>query len=316
MSVARGRMVAGLVVAAIVVLVVATGCDRGPSSRVPVTTMPATPAVIRGRTVTVFRVATLLRPDPDRDPGFDIYMAPMILQERSSEDGPATSSIGALVRDGAGALRVDMTRPVVYFQRDRIVLNGVEHDRMAYLWCHSRDRGSTAGPAGIGGMADVQGLRLTLGSGGFPAIQEVLRDPAGFRILHVSESLEKAATALSGSSLPGSERRFAVESDDTSDLTPRPVVARVMKDGPVPMGPFVYLLAGTHEVATLLCRCAAVQFDSMADDVKYELVPLESLRDVGIEAPAWSPKLLDDPAPAPPVDGAWLEKALRLPPEF
>jgi len=48
----------------------------------------------------------------------------------------------------------------------------------------------------------------------------------------------------------------------------------VIDDGPVAMGPIVYLIAGTHSVSTLICRCMPAQAGKILSTSSYELLPL------------------------------------------
>ena len=265
------------VVFALFAVFLAPGC--GPPT-------PADPvADIRSRTSVEFVAASLFRIEPTSTPGFDVYMAPMLLVERSRAEGPAGVSLGALRRASDGSLGLDSTRPVVYFERSRVSIAGTDRDQLAFLWFFS----SVAGRQ----RPRVQGVRYTLDDAGFPVIQEVLADPSGFRVLYVAGKLS------------------ASQAD--ADAAPRAVVAKSMRDGPVPMGPFVYMRPERFEITTLLCRCAPSQVSALPDDITYTIVPVEELKGVGIEEPRWSPDLLESPAPEPPVPDDWLERALRLP---
>jgi hypothetical protein len=148
----------------------------------------------------------------------------------------------------------------------------------------------------------VQGVRLTLNSVGRPAIWEVLEDSSGAGLVFVSQSLEAAAAARFGKALPG--RRFAIER--STQAAPKVVVARVIDDGPVGMGPIVYLSAGTRTVSTLICRCMPAQVKTLRTTAAYDLLPLPAIpRDLLPLTPGFWP---GDVA----TDNR-LEKWLRLP---
>lgn len=162
---------------------------------------------------------------------------------------------------------------------------------MTYVW-FSPDADKTP-------SRTLQGVRLTLNARGEPVIWEVLRDNSGAHLVFAAQSLETAARKAFGPPLPG--RRFAVENDIAE--SPRVVVARVIDDGPVPMGPVVHLRAGTENVATLICRCMTVQTRQVVTNELYELRPLSALRGkMALPQCAW---------PSPPTG-----QCLRLPPEF
>ena len=100
-----------------------------------------------------------------------------------------------------------------------------------------------------------QGIRITLDARSQPAAWEVLTDTSGLRLIFVSQSLEAAAAAEFGKPLQG--RRYAIERD--LGQAPGVVVPRVVDDGPVAMGPIVYLCEGTRNVSTVICRCMPAQ---------------------------------------------------------
>ena len=257
-----------------------TGCEPPP---------PVDPVDdIRARTSSDFTAASLFRIDPTSAPGFDVYMAPMLLLERSSTRGLAGVSLGALRRASDGSLALDSTQPVVYFERSRVTVAGRDREQLAFLWFFSSVVGSQT--------LRVQGVRYTLDDGGFPVIQEVLADPSGFRVLYVAEKLSA--------------------SESNADVVPRAVLAKSMRDGPVPMGPFVYMRPGRLEVTTLLCRCAPSQVSEFPEEITYAVVPLEELKGIGFESLCWSAGILESTAPEPPVPDDWLERVLRLPTEW
>jgi hypothetical protein len=86
----------------------------------------------------------------------------------------------------------------------------------------------------------------------------------------------------------------------------------------MPLGPFVYLEAGSRAARTLLCRCSPAEYDEVAGETLYRLEDLGSLTELGLEPPAWTPALprpVGSPADEPRADAApdWLERVLRLP---
>ena len=134
---------------------------------------------------------------------------------------------------------------------------------------------------------------MTLNSSRLPVIWEVLADSSGADIIYVSQSIEAAALREFGPPLPG--RHFAVERS-TSDA-PRVVVARVIDDSPAPMGPIVYLQAGTSDVSTIICRCMDAQAKRLVGTAQFRLIASKSRTFSLIHR----------------GDGSSLEKRLRLP---
>ena len=158
---------------------------------------------------------------------------------------------------------LDRSRPAIYWQSDTVQLKGKAHARFSYVWCYSpgpqgSERGQSTNNVSPGRPESglpLQGIRITLNSAGQPVIWEVLADSSGAELIFVSQNLEAAAVAEFGKPLPG--RRYAIER--SVDEAPNVIVARVIDDGPVAMGPIVYLSAGTRAVSTLICRCMPAQ---------------------------------------------------------
>jgi hypothetical protein len=159
----------------------------------------------------------------------------------------------------------------------------------------------------------LQGIRITLNSTGQPVIWEVLADSSGVELVFVSQNLEAAAVVEFGKPLPG--RRYAIERTVAEALNV--VVARVIDDGPVAMGPIVYLSARTRAVSTLICRCMPAQAKRLLGTSAYDLLPLQA-------TPA-QPLLTQARARARDRTAFWpddapsdsrLEQCLRLPSAF
>ena len=71
--------------------------------------------------------------------------------------------------------------------------------------------------------------------------------------------------------LPG--RRFWIERSLAS--APETVVARVIDDGPTPMGPILYLTVDSQEIVTLICRCMDAQADEVVGGGIYGIATLD-----------------------------------------
>jgi hypothetical protein len=274
---------------------------------------PAGPSTTRetvySRTALEFARAELFTPKRRSLEELDFNLAPLILQQVKDVKEPGDSPdpagrIGGVTRESGGRLRLDRERPAVYYSVSTARLQGRDHRQIAYLWFCGLD----------GGAGGVQGVRLTLDSLGFPVIFEVLADTSGMRIFYVSSSLERSAAREFGAPLAG--RRCAVER--SVEERPRTVVARVLKDAPEPLGPFVYQLAGSRDVSTLLCRCMASQVAAFRRVVKYDFVALAELEELGVEDPGWSAPVAQLEPDVGDDRGApdWLERCLRLPRDF
>jgi hypothetical protein len=184
--------------------------------------------------------------------------------------------------------------PVVYFQEGTVQLNGSPHDQVTFVWNSPKPAGAT------GVQSTVQGIRITLSASGAPVIWEVLKDDSGAELTFVSQSVEAAALKPFGKPVAG--RRFAIEA--SPETAPDAIVARVIEDGPVPMGPIVHLNAGSHNVSTLICRCMPTQAKNLLATGTYQLRPLAESK-------------LRPPFGKPGEEAAArLQRNLRLPPGF
>ena len=205
--------------------------------------------------------------------GLGMTFAPLIVQEVDGGVGPTDPNpFGAIVGDG-GAARVDPNRPTLYAETFTTRIKSVDYDQVVYFWRYPTRPDETLGLSREG-----RGVRITLGSDGFPLVWEALSTGTDTRVLFVSESLERAALREFGGPLPG--RRFSIER--AADEAPDVVVARIIDDGPVPMGPYVYLNAPPlRSVTTVLCRCMPSQVSEFVETNYYDLVPLETVKEWG-----------------------------------
>ncbi|HVV73221.1 MAG TPA: hypothetical protein VHI52_17240, partial [Verrucomicrobiae bacterium] len=194
----------------------------------------------------------------------------------------------------------------VYFEPGTCVLNGRTHATMTYLWFYPAEPGKS-NPRRL----SAQGVRLTLNSAGKPGIWEVLADPSRAEIIFVSQSVEAAALSQYGKPLPG--RQFAVERGTGEH--PNVVVARVIDDGPVAMGPILYLLAPSRGVSTLICRCMPAQARQIARTVGYDLVNSDLIAPL-IGRASGAASLKNPTLPHFENSAEVLEKRLRLPDSF
>jgi hypothetical protein len=263
------------------------------------------------RATNEFTEASFFKPAEPKTNDLPTMLAPLILQEIKAGKEPLSrfGGFGALsLSNGVPAL--DVSHPTLYWQADTLQLNGKGHARFAYLWCYALALGNReVRPTGL----VWQGIRITLNSAGQPVIWEVLADNSVAGLIFVSQNLEAAALAEFGKPLPG--RRYAIERSVAE--SPNVVVARVIDDGPVPMGPIVYLSADTRAVSTLICRCMSAQAKKLTgtstyDQLPFQAAPAQTLltqaRSMAKERMAFWPG-------DPPSDRR-LERCLRLPSAF
>lgn len=263
------------------------------------------PTRIYDRATNVFATAHFLKPAEPPTPDVAFKLAPLIIQEALAAE-PAREGFGALTLSN-GVLSLDRSAPTVYVHIDPVEIGGEPRLRFTYLWCYS-----VGDPAADKPPLGMQGVRITTDASGSPVIWEILADKSGLDLIFVAESLEAAAKKQGHKTQPG--RRFTLE--QTRRKAPRALVARVITDGPVPMGPIVYLGCESRNVSTLVCRCMPAQAKSLLTSSLYQLKPIQAensdlllqmLRDRLKLRTAFWPGTKDSPA---------LDKKLRLPKTF
>jgi hypothetical protein len=262
-------------------------------------------ALVYERATNVLTTAHFIKPIEPLNADFGFKLAPLIIQEAIGDE-PLKDVFGALSLSN-GIIILDRSSPTVYLQVDEVEIDAKPHQRFTYLWCYS-----TENPRHNNRVLGIQGMRITTDSSGSPVIWEVLADESGLDLVFVAESLESAAKKQWGKTQPG--RRFAIE--QSRGKAPHTVVARVIADGPVPMGPIVYLLRDSRSVNTLVCRCMPAQAKSLLTSSLYQLKPMQAensdlflqlLRDrLKLRVAFWPGD----------KDGRGLQKKLRLPKSF
>jgi hypothetical protein len=264
------------------------------------------PPEIYARATNQFTAALLFKPAEGLEDDLSFRLAPWIFQE-VVEPGLATHSLRDEFGNFAqtnGVWTVDRERPTVYTVLDGLELRGKLHSRFAYVWCYSAQQGRSD-------TLQIQGIRITLNHTGDPAIWEVLAEDSNRALIFVSQSLESAAQAQFGPPLSG--RRFSIEGSQSQ--APRVIVARVLEDGPIPMGPLVYLRAGLS-VGTLTCRCMPAQAKRLVCTKVYERLPLTSAMDAVIRSLNFQGRGQASFWPADDAQGSRLASWMRLPDNF
>lgn len=262
-------------------------------------------ALIHARVATWFPNALLFKPVPHEPADLAWTLAPLIIQE-ASDDNRSVSPFGSTTPETPDP-RTSPPSPNVHFASDVIQIRGHFHPRFTYWWP------SPPAASPPGDISAVQGVRLTLDSNGAPVIWELLADPTGADVIFVARSLEQAAQKEFGGPLAG--RRFAIETALSN--APNTVVARVIDDGPVPMGPILYLSADGGTIRTLICRCMPAQAGHLVSTSYYQLVnrPLP-LMPPPPTSDALAPQTGSSPHPSPTAFHAPIQSRLRLPTQF
>lgn len=224
-----------------VTLIVASGCQGALPVSSTQLNVQLDRAAIEARAALIFTNAVLVKPREDipvTNPA--LSLAPLLIQE-------ATGS----------AEGTNHSPATIYYQMGAVQVGRMAHLQMTYLWFCGK------------GKETGLGIRLTLDSQGLPVIWEVLDDRPGPRVVFVSESLEEKAKRAFGLPAPG--RRFFVE--QPLKVAPEVVVARVVEDGLMAMGPTVHVTAKPCEVSTVICRCMPTQAHQLVGMTYYELKP-------------------------------------------
>lgn len=194
--------------------------------------------------------------------------APLIVEEVQQSQVKSTRKMGFTDTESKRSIFEPDT---VYFHTGKIQANGQAFEQIIFLWAYKE---SAPNPNDDKPAILVRGVRVILGADGMPALWEALVGPAHPRIFFVSQAVEKAARAQFGE--PLSPRTFAVE--QKSDALRDVVVAGTLDDGPVPMGPYVYVDDNHDRLITAIhCRCSPSQFDEAVETNEYKLLPAENL---------------------------------------
>jgi hypothetical protein len=246
----------------------------------------------------VFARAVLHKPNPTPWESLAVSLAPLFVWELAS--GEQLSDLEHRqfgMPDGARS--VDSSRPAIYGALEEVVLGGQSYQQIAYAWL------VPSSPPAPGRMA---GLRITLNSAGAPVLWEPLytNEGAGRRVFFVAQSLESAARAHYGAPLPG--RQYSIERSATD--AGAAFVPRILEDGPIPMGPMVYLQAGTGRLSSILCRCMPALVENVVGTATYDVLPMEELAQA---LPSEDRRFQQFKDGGP---GGELERVLRLPPAF
>lgn len=236
----RGRNVPCGIAAWLLTLltILCAGCAHPP------TISTATRAAVYERANLFFDQTALLKPAQSDQPGFKF--APLLVQETLSTNASWSAPES------------------VYFWRTQARDESRVLEQFNYLWFLADNERH---------LKIAQGVRITFNPAGEPIVWEILRDPSQARILFVCQSLEAAAMTNHPTPLPG--RRFWVER--SVDDTPAVVVARIIDESSVAMGPILYLESDSHNVSTLICRCMDAQAKEVVRQGTYELVPLDDV---------------------------------------
>lgn len=280
---------------AFAMLCVGAGCRTAEVRR----SDPETPlryAAIYDRAEVQFASAEFFKPRAPSNPPIDVNLAPLIIQQCIEDDprGVGADRFGT-ARFADFGMEIAPSSHAVYVGESTALLHGRPFPQLVFVWIYPVEAGDP--------QWSVQGVRVTLNVEGAPIVWEVLTSDNGVSLVFVARSIEEAAARQFGPPLP--QRRYAVERSISDQ--PYVVVARVIEDAPMPMGPFVYLMAGTRNAGTVICRCMPSQVDQFADTIEYDLLPLDLLGPLDL-SDSFTPIAFDIHR-----DRSRLERILRFP---
>ncbi len=213
-----------------------------------------------------FRKARFYKPNDPDETQVEHRLAPLIVEERAD----AISGDSAKLGTDYYLRRLAQSGTVLYASA-QVVAMGQRLEQLVFLWWYVPNSDSCGPLAGI-----PRGIRIVLGPDGMPLLWETLGDSSAPRFFFVSQSLEFVARKQFGEPLPG--RSFSIER--SLEETPNIIVAGILDDGPVPMGPYVYVEASEQRsISTVHCRCSVSQFDEVVETIVYQLFPLDTLDD-------------------------------------
>jgi len=214
---------------------------------------------LRRRTQTEFATGALYKPNPDAMPSGALRLTPLIVLNTEHADCAVENPLYAV-----SGVQDPPAQPMV---------------RVDYGW-QVRCQTSRSSPASV----ERYGLSIVLGRDGFPLWAQAARwsnDRFEPETVFVSRTLEDAAIAGFSSPLPG--RAYVIERG--LDEAPDQVVAGILEDGPIPMGPYVYMDPLRAGVVTILCRCSPSQVDNIIATATYD--PLDETSKVRRQDDSW-----------------------------
>ena len=207
----------------------------------------------------LFTNAVLSKPKPGPDDSLAARLAPLMILEAPSNFAKAYG-LGTMTAAG-----IDSSHPALYASEGLVQLGGQWHPEVRYAW---GIQASNQAPI-------IGGIRIILDTTGTPILWEELADQAGLRRLYVSRSIEEAAAAQFGPPLAG--RDYSIETDRNQRTSI--VILRLLDDGPIPMGPMIYLQAHPLKITTVLCRCMPAQVRNIESTEEYDLWPRDALQE-------------------------------------
>jgi len=208
-------------------------------------------AARRAQAEAAFARAVLLKPATDSPLDEALIYAPILVE---AVDAPAADA----------PVDSDHHQRAVYAGEMTAELGAAPYRQWVYWWWYPPDAGSAAE------ARTWCWLRITLDSRDLPVIWETLSSRDRFISVYVAQSLEDAARRQFAAPEPGC--RFAVERGGVAQT--RIGLIRVLSEGPVPMGPMVYLDAN-HQVTSVICRCMPSQVRDVAATGWFTLEPAE-----------------------------------------
>ncbi len=250
---------------------VTTGCAN---------TRPIDHQHIYDRQTTRIPSANLFKPHDDANNHEWFDLAPLIVHDTEIAD--TRNQLVKIELAPDGTIAHDINTPTVYVHESTTELNRQTFRQITCVWFYT-----TNAPTHLTARA----IRTTLDPDGFPVFWEFLNPDDTAHLIFVAQSIESAAQTANLPILKN--RRHRVEPSITRH--PNTIVPRILADGPIPMGPWVYL-DRNHQPITLLCRCMPSQLDRVIADAYYHLRPVTDLTTLVLDKPLPLIHELDQPS--------------------
>lgn len=231
---------------------------------------------IRNEATRTFARSWFFKPDEASAAGPIGPLTPLIMIEMG-EDEATPPRLGTWMREDGGARRLAADRATVYYRDQPCSGDDGLTRSIAYAWWYSFNPPRFVDATTL--REGWRGVEMLLDEQGIPRLWIVRSPVEGTIVVFVSAAIESEAAMRFGPPAPG--RRYAIERP--IEETPDVVVGRVLDDGPIAMGPWVYQ-GRSGDVTTVACRCMTSQTAAIVGNATYALRPWTDLDDAAGEA--------------------------------
>lgn len=241
------------------------------------------PANTGGRQVTIYDPAPFSPPTTatargnESDRELLARFSPILVQERglSPSYPPRDDEIGAVFLEKAGKslrVRVSTSEPTIYAYRRATIVHEREHTQLVYCWWFP-ERPALRPFDPEAGQIDGSTLRITLDSGGRPAIVEAIENCGCYYLCLVSDRLLRAAE-------PGTPRESAARRSESGAALPNQPAGAFSPSADPVQRPLVFSRAGNHHVTSVAFDPRLLQDNRIPSRRTYLLRPYDELENL------------------------------------